>query len=64
MKKLVLLAAAAVGGVFFYRKRRSAKAESDLWAEATRHAGPALARWSPARGRSSTGRAPPLQGGG
>ena len=35
VKKLVLLAAAAAGGVFFLRKRRSAKAESDLWAEAT-----------------------------
>ena len=35
MKKLVVLAAAALGGVFFYRKRRAAKAESDLWAEAT-----------------------------
>ena len=34
MKKLVLLAAAAAG-VFLLRKRRAAKAESDLWAEAT-----------------------------
>ena len=35
MKKLAVLAAAAVGGFFLLRKRRSAKAESDLWAEAT-----------------------------
>ncbi len=35
MKKLVVLAVAAAGGLFFLRKRRSAKAESDLWAEAT-----------------------------
>ena len=35
MKKLLALAAAAAGGLFLLRKRRSAKAESDLWAEAT-----------------------------
>ena len=35
MKKLLALAVAAAGGFFLLRKRRSAKAESDLWAEAT-----------------------------
>ncbi len=36
MKKVaVLTAAIAAGGVFFARKRRAARAESDLWAEAT-----------------------------
>ena len=35
MKKIAVLAAAAAGGLFFMKKRRSAKAESDLWAEAT-----------------------------
>jgi hypothetical protein len=35
VKKLVVLVAAAAGGILFLRKRRSAKAESDLWAEAT-----------------------------
>ena len=35
MKKLAVLAAAAAGGFLFMKKRRSAKAESDLWAEAT-----------------------------
>jgi len=35
LKKVVILAAAVAGGLFFARKRRTAKAESDLWAEAT-----------------------------
>lgn len=35
MKKLIALAAATAGGLFLLRKRRSAKAETDLWAEAT-----------------------------
>ena len=35
MKKIAVLAAVAAGGLFFARKRRSARAESDLWAEAT-----------------------------
>ena len=35
MKKLVALAAAAAGGLFVLRKRRSAKAEADLWAAVT-----------------------------
>ena len=35
MKKVAVLAAAVAGGLFFARKRRAAKAESDLWAEAT-----------------------------
>jgi hypothetical protein len=35
VKKLVALAAAAAGGLFVLRKRRSAKAEADLWATAT-----------------------------
>jgi len=35
VKKLLALAAATAGGLFLLRKRRSAKAESDLWAEAT-----------------------------
>jgi hypothetical protein len=35
VKKLLALAAAAAGGLFLLRKRRTAKAESDLWAEAT-----------------------------
>jgi hypothetical protein len=35
VKKLLALAAAAAGGLFLLRKRRAAKAESDLWAEAT-----------------------------
>ena len=34
MKKL-LLAAALVGGFVVYRKQQSAKAEADLWHEAT-----------------------------
>ena len=35
MKKLLALAAAAAGGLFLLRKRRTAQAESDLWAQAT-----------------------------
>ena len=35
MKKVVALAAVVAGGLFFARKRRSSRAESDLWAEAT-----------------------------
>jgi hypothetical protein len=35
VKKLLALAAAAAGGLFLLRKRRTAKAESDLWAQAT-----------------------------
>jgi hypothetical protein len=35
VKKMLALAAATAGGLFLLRKRRSAKAESDLWAEAT-----------------------------
>ena len=35
MKKLLALAAAVAGGLFLLRKRRTARAESDLWAEAT-----------------------------
>ncbi len=35
MKKLLALAAATAGGLFLLRKRRTAKAESDLWAQAT-----------------------------
>ena len=35
MKKLLVLAAATAGGLFLLRKRRTAKAESDLWAQAT-----------------------------
>jgi hypothetical protein len=35
VKKIALVAAVAAGGLFFARKRRAAKAESDLWAEAT-----------------------------
>ncbi|MEO6955560.1 MAG: DLW-39 family protein [Antricoccus sp.] len=34
MKKLFLLAA-AIGGVVFVRKQQAAKAEADLWHEAT-----------------------------
>ena len=35
MKKVIVLAAVVAGGLFFARKRRTAKAESDLWAQAT-----------------------------
>jgi hypothetical protein len=35
VKKLLALAAAAAGGLFLLRKRRTARAESDLWAQAT-----------------------------
>ena len=35
MKKLLALVAVAAGGLFFARKRRNAKAESDLWHDAT-----------------------------
>ena len=72
LKKLVVaaLAAAAVAAV---RRRAGGKAEADLWHEATRgpdavstpHRPLTRRRGSaPLRGRSSIGRAPPLQGGG
>jgi hypothetical protein len=35
VKKLLVLAVAAAGGVLFARRRRNAKAESDLWHDAT-----------------------------
>jgi hypothetical protein len=35
MKKIVLLLAVALGGVVYYRKQQAAKAEADLWHEAT-----------------------------
>jgi hypothetical protein len=35
VKKLLVLLAAVAGGLFFARKRRNARAESDLWHEAT-----------------------------
>jgi hypothetical protein len=35
VKKLLVLAAAAAGGFFLLRMRRTAQAESDLWAQAT-----------------------------
>jgi len=35
VKKLLALVAVAAGGLFLLRKKRAAKAESDLWAEAT-----------------------------
>ena len=71
LKKLVL-AAVAAGAVAAVRKRAGGKAEADLWHEATRgprrrqHPHRPLTRRRPstARGRSSIGRAPPLQGGG
>ena len=34
-KKLLVLVAAVAGGLLFARKRRAAKAENDLWHEAT-----------------------------
>jgi hypothetical protein len=34
-KKLMVLLAAVAGGLLFARKRRNARAESDLWHEAT-----------------------------
>ncbi|HVQ95182.1 MAG: hypothetical protein V7637_5056 [Mycobacteriales bacterium] len=34
-KKLLVLLAAVAGGLLFARKRRNARAESDLWHEAT-----------------------------
>ena len=34
-KKLLLVLAAVAGGLLFARKRRNARAESDLWHEAT-----------------------------
>ena len=71
LKKLVL-AAVAAGALAAVRKRAGGKAEADLWHEATaapggQHAAPpadaADTDLGP-RGRSSIGRAPPLQGGG
>jgi hypothetical protein len=35
VKKLLVLIVAVVGGVLFARKRRAARAEADLWHEAT-----------------------------
>jgi hypothetical protein len=35
VKKLIAVAVAVAGGAFLFKKRRSAKAETDLWAEAT-----------------------------
>ena len=73
MLKKLALAAVAAGALAAVRKRVGGKAEADLWHEATR--GPQARQHAhrpltPAagsrhlRGRSSIGRAPPLQGGG
>ena len=66
-KKLLVAVIAAVGGVVAYRKvEADREAEQDLWAEVDRPP-PEPARSAGVdrtRGRSSTGRAPPLQGGG
>ena len=74
MLKKLALAAVAAGALVAVRKRAGGKAEADLWHEATRGPGAVstpprltpLSRGWPARprGRSSIGRAPPLQGGG
>ena len=71
MKKLLAVIVAVAAGALIFSKVRASRNESDLWHEATTTAEPGIpaapverVASRSARGRSSIGRAPPLQGGG
>ena len=69
MKKLIAVAVALAAGAFVFSKVRASRSETDLWHEATTTLTAHRPRAERVRvpltwGRSSIGRAPPLQGGG
>ena len=71
MKKLLAVVVAVAAGALVFSKVRASRSENDLWHEATTTLSPGppplLAERVASRsagGRSSIGRAPPLQGGG
>jgi hypothetical protein len=63
VKKIIPLLLVGLIAMVLVRRQRSAKAEADLWREATTPTTGRIPRVR-SRGRSSTGRAPPLHGGG